>query len=298
MIVVAGAPGGSEQLPPHRHGGPTLFVVQAAANKLQPSGSSSASATGGFVLDPQKFTLSYDLTYHGLENGGPRSIALHNFGEGGNGPRIRTICGEGGSPCPSAPSATVTGLLEGGGQGTPIDSKLLVEFATGRMYVEVVGGDGRPEIRGQLEPNNAMVPVRNFVANLTAVAKGSGTGTAVLSEIHFADGRVGVFYRVTVAGTSGAPQAVSLSGVPDTDRPAAQPTAALAPRALPQPRVLPSKAATPGGTLTGEYQVRPNSTDAPLATRMLAANAKDVSIAVRTTRFPNGELQGVFRPVQ
>ncbi len=283
---------------PARHGGPRLFLVEAAANKVQPPGTSSATATGAFILDPEKRSVTYELTYHGLENGNPRSIALHNFGAGGNGERTHTLCGDGGPACPSLASATLSGSLEGSVKGAPaVDPKLLGEFATGRMYLEIVGGNGRPEIRGQLEPNNAMVPVTNFVATLAPAAKGTGTGTAVLSEVHFADGRVGVFYRVTVAGTSGAPQAVALTGVPTTAPPAARQPRFSVKNALPQARTLVSRSAATGGTLTGDYQVRRDSVEAPLATRLLSAGDREVAVSVRTSRFPEGELYGIFRQV-
>jgi hypothetical protein len=289
IVVAALASATGEQ--PGRHGGPRLLVLQATAGAVRPAATSSASATGAFILDPEKRTLNYELTYHGLESGNPQSIALHNFGEGGNGPRIYTLCGEGAAACPAAASATITGSVP----GTPVDPKLLPEFATGRIYLEIVGGDGRGELRGQLEPNNAMVAVQSFVANLAPRAKGAGTGTAVLSEIHFADGTVAVFYRVTVAGTSGAPQAVALGGVPVQG----SPPSFSAKTALPRVRALPSRSAATGGTLVGDYQVAGTSADTPLASRLLARGGTDstLAITVRTARFPDGELYGVFRQI-
>lgn len=278
------------------HGGTKLFLAQAAANKVHPAGTSSATATGAFLVDPAQPTVSYDLTYHGLENGPPKSIALHNFGEGGNGARIHTICaGDAGRPCPNLASANLTGSWAENTQASaPIDTKLLGEFASARVYLEVVGGDGRPEIRGQLEPNGAMVPFRNFVAHLSSAQGGSGVGTAVLSEAHFADGRVSVFYQVTVAGTSSAPQGVALVGVAAA---APAPPKFSPKNALPQFKSLPSRAPATGGTLFGQYEVRRDKGDALFATKLFSAGNPEVGISVRTSRFPDGELYGIFKPV-
>lgn len=280
------------------HGGTPLFVAQATAAKTVPASSSSATATGAFLVDPARRTVRYDLTYHGLEKGPARSIALHNFGEGGNGALVHTICG-GDQPCPDGPSANLTGTWDGKGP-VPLDGKLLGEFASARVYVQIVGGTGKPEVRGQLEPNGAMVPVKNFVAHLEPApgADTRGVGTAVLSEVHFADGRVSVFYEVTVAGTSGAPKSAALVGVPaDPAGPAASARKFTSRNALPKLRLLPSRTAATGGTMTGQYEVKDKQADALFVTRMMAARSAEVGIAVSTSRFPEGELYGVFKPV-
>jgi hypothetical protein len=277
------------------HGGAVLFLARATADKVVPPGASSASATGAFVVDPAKRTVSYDLTFHGLEFGPPESIELRNFGMGGNGALILALCGGGGPSCPSLPSASLTGTWDGQG-GATLDNQLLGEFASARVYLQIVGGDGKAEIRGQLEPNGAMVPVSNFVAHLEPApgTQGRGTGTAVLSEVHFADERVAVFYEVTVAGTSGEPSSAVLVGVTDTT---AAPMEFSAQNALPRLRRLPSRTAATGGTLTGEFETRRDQVEVPLATRMLAEGNREVGIAVSTEGFPEGELFGVFKPV-
>src|SRR5262245_17143635 len=76
----------------HGHGGTTLFLAQAEAAKVVPPRTSLATATGAFLVDPAKRTLSYDLTFHGLEYGPAKSIALYNSGPGRNGAMIHTIC--------------------------------------------------------------------------------------------------------------------------------------------------------------------------------------------------------------
>lgn len=302
-VVVAGlGVGASAQLAPqeptgHGHGRTTLFLAQLESANAVPPRTSSATATGAFVVDPTKRSIVYELTFHGLENGPPKSIALHNFGAGGTGAVIYTICGSADRPCPSLASANVTGAWDG--QGRPeLDDRLLGELASARVYVEIVGGDGKAELRGQLEPNGAMVPVKNFVAHLapTPGADAKAAGTAVLSEVHFPDGRVSVFYRVTVAGASGTPRGAALVGVPAAGGPA--PLKVLGRNTLPKSRLIPSRTPATGGTMTGQYEVNRRQPDALLATKLLETGSRDIAIAVSTSRFPDGELYGVFKPVQ
>jgi CHRD domain len=281
----------------HGHGGTTLFLAQAEAAKVVPPSPSLAAATGAFLIDPVKRTVSYDLTFHGLEHGPAKSIALYNSGAGRNGAVIHTICGSADRPCPNLASANLTGTWDG--QGPPeLDGELLGEFASARVYIEVVGGDGQREIRGQLEPNGAMVPVSNFVAHLapTPGVDTQAAGTAVLSEVHFVDGRISVFYQVTVAGTSSTPRGAALVGVPAATGPS--PLEFLSRNALPKLRLMPSRSSATGGTMTGQYEVTRKQQDALFATRLLSAGSREVAIAISTDRFPDGELYGVFKPVQ
>jgi len=295
LSAVAFAQGHPQDTMVMDHGRTTLFLAQLTGAKVVPARTSSATATGAFLIDPAERTVRYELTFHGLENGPVKSIALHNFGAGGNGALVLTLCGSDGRPCPNAASANLTGTWDEHARGK-LDGKLLGELASARVYVEIVGGDGKPEIRGQLEPNGAMLPVRNFVAHLEP-APGSdtrGTGTAVLSEVHFADGRVSVFYQVTVAGTSGAPTNAALVGVPEAAAPS--PPKFLRQNALPDLKLLPSRAPGTGGTMTGQYEVKATQSDALYATKLLAGS-REIGILVTTNRFPEGELFGLFKPV-
>lgn len=278
------------------HGGTVLFVAQLEGGRSVPPRPSSATATGAFLVDSSNRTVSYDLTFHGLESGPPNRIALHNFGVGGNGPLIHAICGADSVPCPRSRSANVMGTWDGKGP-VNLDNNLLSEFASGRVYVEVVAADGRPEIRGQLEPNGAMVPVRNFVAHLIPApgSKTKGTGTAVLSETHFPDGRVSVFYHATVAGTAGTPKEVALVRVPPSST-GAVPLSLPKPRALPKQRLMPSREPKTGGTLTGQYETNRKDKTAIFSTQLLAAGAQP-AIVIRTDKFPDGELYGALKPV-
>lgn len=278
------------------HGGTVLFVAQIEASKVLPIRKSSASGTGAFLVDPVKRVVRYELTFHGLEYGPPTSIALYNFGAGGNGALLHTICGSDNRPCPNLTSATITGTLDVDAQQKP-SGELLGEYASARVYVQIVGGDGKAEIRGQLEPNNAMLPVKNYVAHLapTKNQKARGTGTAVLSEVYFADGRVSVFYQATVADTSGAPKSAALVNAPAAiDRSQLE---ILSQNALPKLKILPSRASATGGTMTGQYEDNRNRNNALFVTKMMSDDAREIGIVISTNTVPEGELYGVFKPV-
>src|SRR4051794_34000266 len=85
LSAVASTPGRAQDQMGMGHAATTLFLAQAVAAKVVPPRISTATATGAFLVDPARRTVSYELTFHGLENGPPRSIALYNFGAGGNG---------------------------------------------------------------------------------------------------------------------------------------------------------------------------------------------------------------------
>src|SRR5271169_1105326 len=80
----------------------TLLVARLNAQQVVGGGSSRATGTGAFLLDPVQHTLAYSLTYQGLQAGAPKSIALYNFGKGKNGEVIKTLCGPGTQPCPGS----------------------------------------------------------------------------------------------------------------------------------------------------------------------------------------------------
>jgi hypothetical protein len=294
--------GGHENLPAH-HDGPNLFLAQLSGAETVPASGSAAVGTGAFSVDFQTGSALYDLTYHGLEHGVPQRIALYNFDRGANGVAVFVLCGGAGAPaCPSGVSGNLTGTWD---FARTLEGRRRSELTGARIYAEITGGDGKPEIRGQLEPNNAMLPVRNFVAHLTPVGDpgARGVGTAIMSEVHYADGRVSVFYHATVAGTSSAP--VNAALVPMPPRSAA--TTNAAPRqlpaierrnALPQMRVLNTRAAaTTGGALTGIYESRRDAAEEPMTATKATAGGGEAGITVSTARFPNGELFGVLVPV-
>ncbi|MEJ0075855.1 MAG: CHRD domain-containing protein [Alphaproteobacteria bacterium] len=271
----------------------TLFLAQLDAKQVVGGSASTATGTGAFLVDRAQRTLAYNLTYEGLASGGAKSIAIHNFGQGKNGEVVKTICGADAKACPNGPSATVAGRLEER-EGRPLDNNLLGEFASERTYVEIVGNDGKAEIRGQLSPNSAMVKVTNYTVNL-APAEGTGsagTGTAVVSETHLPDGKIAVFYAATVAGTAGTPtNAALVSGPTPKERTFA------ARSALPKLQLRASQGAKSGGSLSGSYEVNRAAPTALFAARLITENKGESGMVVTTSRFPNGELYGALVPV-
>ena len=275
----------------------SLLLAQLDGKQVVGHSASTATGTGAFVLDPARHTVTYDLTYQGLESGGARSIALHNFGAGKTGDVIKVLCEAGTQPCPGPNSATISGTFDRVDKGA-LDNNLVGEFDSERIYVEIVGGDGKPEIRGQLAPNTAMAPFSNYVARLEPMAGtgGSGTGTAILSEVRLPGGTISVFYAATVAGTSGAPTDAALVGVSATPKP--QTEAFLKTMKLPGLKLRTGRRGVPGGSLSGLYRGVVAKPQAPPPMKLLSAGEGRLAIIVTTHRFPRGELSGVFEPVQ
>lgn len=272
----------------------TLLVARLDAKQVVGGSASSATGTGAFLLDPAQQTLAYDLTYQGLEAGGAKSIALHNFGAGKNGEMVKVLCGLDAPPCPADPSATITGRFERDDK-RPLDSDLKGEFFSQRIYVEIVGGDGKPEVRGQLAPNIAMVTVSNYTARLAPAegADSKGSGTAIVSEAHLPGGKVSVFYAATVAGTSGTPTNAAL-----VNGPTPKARAFTERSALPKMQFRLSRDRKTGGSLAGAYEINTAVPTARFATRLFEAGNGESGIVVTTNRFPNGELYGALVPVR
>ena len=203
------------------------------------------------------------------------------------------LCGAGTQPCPNGTSASISGRFENA-DGRALDNTLIGELDSERVYVEIVGGNGKPEIRGQLAPNGAMVKVANYVAHL-APAAGSGahgSGTAIVSETYLPNGKISVFYAATVAGTSGAPTNAALVGGR-----APQARVFRARAALPRLKLRTSRDKEMGGSLSGLYEVSSAAPNALFAARLLSKGDGEAGIVVTTSRFPKGELYGVLVPV-
>jgi CHRD domain-containing protein len=291
----ATSPGSGATQPPHggrmHSGGPVLFLGRADGGQVVPHQASGATATAAIIIDRVAQELSYDVTYQGLERGPPSRIALYNFGIGGNGAVVTVLCGPGAEACPPRPAARLAGMAT----GLRLPGRLLVEFASGRVYLQIDGGDGRPEIRGQLDANDAMVGHREFVARLApGPARGAaGEGTAILTETYLPGNRVAVEYSVTVAGTTGTPNAVALVGL-------AAPADVTAARFTRSGRLLnvrrAVRARAGGGSFNGSY-ISSGRDRSPVVNRLIA-EARTPAVVVRTSRFPNGELAGVFVPVE
>lgn len=272
----------------------TLLVAQLDAKQVVGGSGSTATGTGAFLLDSAQRTLTFDLTYEGLSSGSPKSIALYNFGRGKSGEVVKVLCGADGRPCPNAASATITGRVERG-DGRELDNNLLGEFGSDRVYVEIAGADGKPEIRGQLLPNGAMVRVSNYVVNLAPVegTDSKGSGTAVVSETHLPGGKVSVSYAATVAGTAGAPTNAAL-----VNGPTPKARAFTERSALPKMQLRSARDKKTGGSLKGTYKINSAEPSALFATRLVAAGKGESGMVVTTSRFPNGELYGALVPVQ
>ena len=271
----------------------TLFLAQLDGSQVVGKSSSRATGTGAFVLDPRRRSLSYHLTFQGLEAGAPQSIALYNFGAGQNGKPIQILCGAGAQRCPGSPSATIDGALRT--EGRTLDNALIGEFDSGRVYVEIAGGGGKPEIRGQLGFNGAMVRVANFIADLAPVQGSSsrGTGTAIVSETFLPGGKVSVLYALTVAGTSGVPTKAVL-----VRNAAAAANRLSADMMLPRPQLRASRDPKTGGTLTGAYEVNSAAPNALFASRFVTNANGSIGLVVTTARSPGGELAGNLVPVR
>jgi CHRD domain-containing protein len=273
----------------------TLLVAQLNARQVAGRSVSAATGTGVFLLDPHARTFEYRLTYDGLETGGARSITLHNFAPGRDGETIDVLCGSDMHACPPGASATISGSVHQDDRRA-FDNRLVGEFDSGRIYVEIVGGNGKAEIRGQLSPDALMVPVMSYVARLAPIAGGTGSGTAVLTEAYFRD-KMAVSYAVTVAGASGSPVKASLVGV------AAESTRQVrvynARLALPGLKLLSSKkTGATGGSISGGYEVVTGKGDGPSPRQLLRQGTQEVGIVVTTRAHPEGELYGTFEPVR
>jgi hypothetical protein len=291
--AVATAQSKAPPTPPMLMPANTLLVAQLNAKEVVGGSSSHGTGTGAFLLNPVEHTLTFSLTYEGLRAGGSKSIVLGNFGRGKNGETVEILCGSGAEPCPGGDSATISGRLERRA-GRSLDNHLIGEFDSQRIYVEIIGANGEGEIRGQLAPNGAMVPVANYVAHL-ATAKGAeskGTGTAVVSEIYLPGGKVSVFYAATVAGTSGPPVKAGLV--------AGQANAPLFNQRteLPKIELLSSRESAAGGSLQGRFDVDSADPQALFVKRLLATGKGQIGIVITTRRFPDGELFGTLVPVR
>lgn len=272
----------------------TLLVAQLDSKQVVGGSSSRATGTGAFLLNQGHHALTYSITYQGLEAGAAKSIALYNFGEGKNGQAIKMLCGPRTQPCPSTSSATISASIDSGDESA-LNNKLIGEFDSGRIYLEIVSGNEKPEIRGQLSPNSAMVPIANFVARLSPLerANAKGSGTAIVSETYLPDGKVSVFYAVTVADTSGAPTNAAFVSGRELER------RAFTPRmALPGLELRLSRDKETGGTISGHYEVSSSAPDALFVKRLSSGGKGEVGLVITTSRFPDGELFGTLVPVR
>jgi len=276
-----------------------LLVARLDGAQVVPAGTSQASGTAAFLLDPTHRVLSFDLTYEGLMRGGAKAVTLRNFGKGANGAVVAVLCGEGAAPCPAGSGATISGKVDRLGErakGRPLDNHFISELVSERVYVEIEATGGGPEIRGQLAPNDAMVPFVNYVARLGDARKtgaGAATGTAILSEVYLPGDKVQLFYAATIAGAAGAPASAGLVALPQN----AAPAAAIKPAfRLPkfQVQVLRGRKS---GSLSGLYEVKRGAA-APLVERILAGGAKSAGLVVTVGDRAATQLLGELEEVR
>jgi hypothetical protein len=267
-VLVIGADAARMPMPAN-----TLLLAQLDAKQVVGGSASAGTGTGAFLLDPARHSLSYNLTYQGL-NAAPKSIALYNFGRGRNGKTLAVLCGAGMQQCPARASATISGRVENAQR--LLDNAIIGEFDSERIYVEISGANGQPEIRGQLGANAAMVRFTDYTVRLAA-ANGSpaSSGTAVVTEVHLPR-KTTIFYALTVAGTSSAPTAAALVAR-ETNRVL---------KTLPLDTKS-SRLTANGGTLTGSFSTEVR------ATQVL----RNATLIVMTQKFPKGELAGALMPV-
>jgi hypothetical protein len=277
---------------PHHSSGAKLFLARASGAQVVPRVASAASATAVLILDVRRRQIRYEITYSGLERAPASRIALYNFDTGGNGAQVALLCGRSARACPGGSGARLSGTLPTRRWRGP----LLGELASGRIYVQVDGSGGRPEIRGQLAANMAMVASRTYLARLAPSGEpgAAGAGTAVLSETYLPDDQVAVEYHVTVTGTTGTPEAASLVAVRGPSLAAFR---LLRLEPLPNRREGPPARTRDGATFAGGYKVA-SAAAAPQLVNFMLANTQRPVLAIKTSRFPNGELFGEFVPVE
>lgn len=273
------------------HGDAVLFLAQLNSDQVVGTEAQvGASGTAALVIDRRRRTATIDMTYEGLSDP-PRRIALFNGSRGAAGKLVLAICGET-EACPPQSGARLKAA-----PAINMDPRLLSEFSSGRIYLQVESSRGA--IRGQVETNGAMVMSRNYVAALSPRpgSGGTGEGTAVLSETYLPNGKVNVQYSVTVARTSGTPTRAIIGRAGNL-------TGFLANRQFSVTNRLPladnlALATRPGGgSLRGHYLVtRASDINIKTLSGIMAASNAPV-IAVATSRFANGELTGVFEPVK
>jgi hypothetical protein len=129
----------------------TLLLANLDASQVVKKSDSPASGTATFLINTVTRTLTYQLSYEGLDVRGARSITVRNFAAGQDGEVIAVICDER-KPCPKTTSTSLSGRLAPATTKRPFDPDLIGEFLSERVYVEVVDARGNAAIRGQLSP--------------------------------------------------------------------------------------------------------------------------------------------------
>lgn len=143
-----------------------LAGYQEAVQPPAGPGSISTTGTGEFVaeIDDEMETITYTLTYAGLEGGTVTQAHIHFGARGTNGGVSTFLCGGGTKPTACPPAGTVTGVITPAdiqgpaGQGIePVTGfpELLRAMRSGMTYVNVhTARWPTGEIRGQVHDHN------------------------------------------------------------------------------------------------------------------------------------------------
>lgn len=205
---LAAVPRAADQIEFGHHGRSNLSAAALDGSQVVPASPTTASGTAVLVVDPAGHSIRYDVTYRGLH--GPASqVVLRNFGRGMNGKTVQTFCGGAAELlCPAEKAATLRGTIES--HDAPIlAEEAIKELALGRMYIEIEV-DGAPEIRGQFDNRDLMLPVVQFVSRLESSGDERATGTAVFVLAPAGpDGSTRLNYLITV--TDGRPEELILN---------------------------------------------------------------------------------------
>lgn len=186
--------------PAHDHAMPsrTLLTARCASEEVVPRAAraSDATATGAFVIAADGKQIAYRITWDGLVTGAATRIDIHNFGRGGAGQRIFTLCGEGTRACPQGPGGTLQGTWE-------ISPAMLRELAVERTYVDIHTPQAKDgELRGQIVAVPWMIHSEQYIGRLR-------NGTATLYVTPFPQGTQ-LQLDITVEGLAAGTTVVEL----------------------------------------------------------------------------------------
>lgn len=165
ILALAAAPAVLAQGSPGKARFVKSDVMTGYQESVQPPGSISTTGTGEFTaeIDDQRETITYELTYSGLEGGTVTQAHIHFGARGTTGGVSTFLCGGGTKPAPCPPAGTVTGVI------TPADiqgptaqgiepgsfEELVRAMRSGVTYVNVhTTRWPAGEIRGQVHDHN------------------------------------------------------------------------------------------------------------------------------------------------
>lgn len=197
-VAVLAPHGRSQSVPDHSHGRPqqTLFTARATASAVIPSAQRflEANGTGALIMSADAQSILYRFTWDRLSSGPITAIHVHNFGRGGVGAVVATLCGDSSTTCPDTKGGTIEGVWK-------INAALARELAVERMYIDVhTTGASDGELRGQILAVPWMVHSEQFVVRLRHGRHDQpGIGTATVYLTPFPQG-LQLQFDLTVMG--------------------------------------------------------------------------------------------------